>query len=334
YRSILDVDEKHKNFEGNIFNFLLKDGLKRSLVKEMPVSAESAPSVEDCYRRLKNAHKLRRHKEIHEKFAKAMKEGNQNLQILSAFCVEENEKENVLNLMSEFEKQIALSQELIDKALKLNSYEFTALISNFYLQIVKGKVRSLRQFVERFYSKNIMADYVPKGVLFEQIIKELLRHIYPSADIEDGKRIKNEAGEEYEYDFIVTNSGTEEIVVVEAKGYESRKQIPLGVFSQEKKKFEKETVKWFFNQTFPFFKKNYPNPRNYQFKACYVTSAGFTEEALRYLTSQYGNTEKPHGERPSALDMYYSRDELLNLLSRKGLTQEVNRLKQYWESNN
>jgi hypothetical protein len=172
-----------------------------------------------------------------------------------------------------------------------------------------------------------------KGSYFEQILKELLRHIYPVADIQSGQKIKNEAGEGYEYDFIVTNSATGEIIVIEAKGFESKKQIPLGVFSTERQKFESETVKWFFNQTFPFFKRNYPNPRNYQFKACYITSARFTEEALQYLTSQFGNAEMPHKEKPSALDMYYSGKELSEILSRKGLTQELNKLKRYWDRN-
>ncbi|MBL0265422.1 MAG: leucine-rich repeat domain-containing protein [Leptospiraceae bacterium] len=157
------------------------------------------------------------------------------------------------------------------------------------------------------------------GVYFEKIMEGLLKRVYHNASIEPNFKLKDQNGKEFEYDFIVTNSELREIIVVEAKGYHDQKKIPLGSDS------EKETIEWFFQKTFRNIKDNYPNPQDYQIKACYITSGFFTDEANAKL-GEYNKTKF----KSNALDVYYDRDKLFLLLKEKGLEKDIKNIKTHF----
>lgn len=153
-----------------------------------------------------------------------------------------------------------------------------------------------------------------KGTLFEVMMFQLLKHQYPNADIATNvyfsKMIFNEESKKneqkgYEYDYIIRSSNPKEIIVIELKGYHSEYQIPLGTYEI------KNTVKWFFNKTLTFIKDKFQLEidNGYAFKAVYITSCKFEDEALDYLIKL--NEGKYKGRR---LDVFYDRKKLIALL--------------------
>lgn len=153
-----------------------------------------------------------------------------------------------------------------------------------------------------------------KGTLFEMLLYQVLKQQYPIAEIIDGKTysqaiINKTTGvtvtENYEYDYIIKSSKPKEIIIIELKGYKSTYKIPLGDYQT------KNTVKWFFNRTLTFAKKNFQKEINegYIFKACFITSSDFTEEAITYL-----ETLKQGGLNPKRLDVYFNRKKLFEFL--------------------
>ena len=158
-----------------------------------------------------------------------------------------------------------------------------------------------------------------KGSFFESIIKELLQDIYPKFDI----RHKVTLGK-FEYDFVIIASDYNEIIIIETKGFHATKKIELGDHKT------KETVKWFFGNTFPSAQENLKdiksNPLfNYNIRACYITSGCFSDEASTYLEQMnQGNL------KPSQLDIYYDRKKLISLLKNKGKSKLVDELVRFY----
>jgi len=141
------------------------------------------------------------------------------------------------------------------------------------------------------------------------------------ANIEANYELKDKSGNKlFEYDFIVTSSDLHEIIVVEVKGNYEQKKISVGSGS------EKQTIDWFFRNTYPALKNNYPNPHNYQFRACYITSAYFTVEANTKL-KEYNKTKF----KSSSLDVYYDRDKLFQLLKEKGMDKDIRNIKTHFK---
>lgn len=160
-----------------------------------------------------------------------------------------------------------------------------------------------------------------KGDLFEALLLSFLRYIYPDSMIDQGKNIKSSDDEEqYEYDFIIVSRNNNEMVVVEAKGYKSTAVIKLG------DKDTKNTVRWFFRRTFPFFKK-YFNSGSYNFplKGCYITTATFEPEAIAAL-----NILNESRIKPNQLNLYYDGKALLELVDRNNMTKISSLLKKYY----
>src|SRR5690606_4649816 len=75
--------------------------------------------------------------------------------------------------------------------------------------------------------------------------------------------------------------------------------------------YEKEnTLKWFFNRTFPSGRKHYiTRPlENYKIRSVFLTSARFDDEGKEYLTNlDHGN------QKPMELDTGYDGKKLLKL---------------------
>jgi hypothetical protein len=160
-----------------------------------------------------------------------------------------------------------------------------------------------------------------KGDFFEMIIFSYLISAFPNSTILHGIRLKNkELNKEYEYDFIVDNHRKNEVVIVEVKGYKSSSKIKLGDFKT------KSTVKWFFGNTFPFAKKNFKSHQeNTQFKACYITSAEFSEEAQQFME---GLTRTKI--RSSALNIYYDGKSIRKTMKEEGYEKGSSLINQYY----
>lgn len=167
-----------------------------------------------------------------------------------------------------------------------------------------------------------------KGDFFEHLVGRILRVIYGNqAIIKHGKILKNkETKEEFEYDYIVTHPAKNEMIVVEAKGYKRRKKIPLGGVNDKTNKYQKNSINWFLRGAFPFFKKNCNNPDSLQIKACYITSAGFTDEALVVLKNMQSSKLKP-----DLHDLYFDSQSLRVFLNEKGMKSEIKNLNKHFK---
>lgn len=166
-----------------------------------------------------------------------------------------------------------------------------------------------------------------KGDLFESLIYSLLREIYSSGVIEQNKRIpkKDNEDEYYEFDFIITHPGYDELIVIEVKGKSSRLVIEKGPYDK------KETIQWFFNNTFPRAKEwlEEDERKNYTVKASYITTANIRYEAKEYLNKTFVGKSL----QSKKLDIYYDGEKLFNLLDQEGLDNIKRTLKRHYIEN-
>ncbi|HTJ51563.1 MAG TPA: hypothetical protein VL443_19020 [Cyclobacteriaceae bacterium] len=109
----------------------------------------------------------------------------------------------------------------------------------------------------------------------------MLRTLVPGADIEQSRELKGVVDDKltkYEYDYILKSSRLKEVLVVELKGFASSKYIALGDSET------KNTIEWFFSNTFPFAKSIFNKiEAGYNVTACYITTADFTPEGTEHL---------------------------------------------------
>ena len=169
-----------------------------------------------------------------------------------------------------------------------------------------------------------------KGILFEVILFQVLRHQYSNAEIIPNyyyskkiidKETQVEEVKGYEYDYIIRSSNPKEIIIVELKGYHSKYKIPLGSFET------KNTIKWFFSNTLPFIKDKYQNEINegYVFKGAYITSSNFEDDATEFMEKLNNGKLKP--ER---LNVYYDRNKLIELLSKNDFKSLIDIIEKFY----
>ena len=154
-----------------------------------------------------------------------------------------------------------------------------------------------------------------KGTLFEVLMYQVLRNQYPSSEIHSNfyyKKVKEKGIEGYEYDYIVRSSNPKEIIILELKGYKANYEIPLGDSDT------KGSVNWFFRKTLPFIKGRFQNEicEGYKFRGCYITTAGYSEDALESLKQMNGSKLKPTG-----LEIFYDRKKLLGYMETNNFDQ-------------
>ena len=162
-----------------------------------------------------------------------------------------------------------------------------------------------------------------KGDLFELLMSTVISEIY---NIKDVIIKKNYKLKDLQYDFVVQTKT--EIIVIEVKGYKKDKKIPLGYFDKKKQKPQRESVKWFFNYTFDIFKNNYmggPEHHNLDVRACYITTSKFDPIAIKYLENLNRGKLKP-----TNLNLFYDRDQLINLLGENKLYDEIKIINNYF----
>ena len=221
---------------------------------------------------------------LSEALAKAKNLGYITINISSIFG------ERVLDILNEL--KVLRNSDLIDS----NQSEFIDKIDLVIQSIVEtGQEGNL---------SNIIGD------LFESLILHLLKDIYSSASITANKflpnKLKISTTKEFEYDFII-DVGFEETIVVEVKGYNHNNIIPYGEHDK------KNTIKWFLNHTFLSAKKTLEKRSENPIKACYITTAKFSDETIDELEVLNKGRLKP-----SKMDLFYDGKKLLDLLETSG----------------
>lgn len=152
-----------------------------------------------------------------------------------------------------------------------------------------------------------------KGAIFEIMMYPLLKSIFPNSNFKRGKTIKSEDGKNYEYDYLIDASNPEEYVVVELKGYASDAIIEEGDMNT------KNTLSWFFRRTAPFAEKQRSGEaKSKPFRTVFITSALISDGANAFIANMNRGKNKP-----TNLNCTYDRNELLELLKRYDLNQEV-----------
>lgn len=99
-----------------------------------------------------------------------------------------------------------------------------------------------------------------------------------------------------------------------------------GEKKDEKGKFEKGTLGWFFRETFPVSKRFYENnPQQKKVKACFITTAHFDKDAQTKLDSiQKGNLKSEY------INVAYDGKQLKEKLKELNLNREVQILEQFY----
>lgn len=158
-----------------------------------------------------------------------------------------------------------------------------------------------------------------KGELFEYAMFPVLRRIYSSDCLITHSYTGSVEGKKFECDYFIETP--EECIVIELKGYKKDSEIQKGKFNIESKKYDKNTILWFLNQTFSLCKKYHKSRKKYKF--CYITTARFSEEARIEMKSRKKN-------KANNLECLYDRNELINLLTDYGMKNEIKLIKTYY----
>jgi hypothetical protein len=171
---------------------------------------------------------------------------------------------------------------------------------NVSVEVIANVENSLKSMDETGHLDNLQNL---KGDLFESLMYVIVLNLFPFA-----KKIRHSKTlNPYEYDIIVEQDL--EVIIIELKGFKSKTVINLGDNKT------KNTVKWFFGKTFPHTKTvlaTNNNPFGYnkgQIKACYITSANFSNVAKEFLQDQNATKLKP-----DEFDCFYDQKSLLNLI--------------------
>lgn len=207
--------------------------------------------------------------------------------------------------------------ETIDKLKLIKTEQISSKVNKEILvQNIEEVLSTFRDIGQETNLENI------KGDLFEALLYPLIKALYPNAELNQNKELK-ENNEKYEYDFILRALAYSEYVIIEAKGYKSTKTIKLGDAKT------KNTLMWFFRKTFPFAQKRlqkYSDPAyNFQFKGSYITTAKFEKSALDWIEQMKNSKIKP-----SQMDIAYDGVGLTKLLELKGLNHEKKIIEKYY----
>lgn len=188
---------------------------------------------------------------------------------------------------------------------------------------IEGSVKKVLKLIRSAGQEDALKDL--KGVLFEVLMFPFLKSLFPNSSVDRGRTLTTEnpdgKKEGFEYDYIFNSSQPQEIVVVELKGYNSHVSVSLG--NNEKK----ASLKWFFEHTLPFAKKQYHKEikEGKNFKGIYITTGTFWEDGHQYVkTLSAGKLKSVNAE------VAYDRDALLVELRKKNFDTEVKIIETYY----
>jgi hypothetical protein len=214
-----------------------------------------------------------------------------------------------------FDLGTIFGSKIYDIIKNVNELKIDKLMSNDSIHIsnvVEETLATIKSSGQEVNLRNIRGD------LFEFLIYSILPSIFGNSSIQHGPILKSN-GEFYEYDFIITSPHLKEITVIEAKGFMSNAKIPLGNIET------KNTTSWFFGKTFPFAKKMLKSELYPNVSACYITSAGFIDDAIETMEQlNRGNM------KPSKIDTWYDRNKLMSLLDQNGQSKVKDIIEKYY----
>lgn len=235
---------------------------------------------------------------------------------------------------------IIMAKNYSPKALKLinNSnylhYNLASIYGNNFEQIiqryynVRGKIdddNKLNEFEEIMVDIGSNINYQNiKGEFFEYIMKSAFEKIYnKSNEVVKRNILESDNNEKYECDIMISTE--KEYIFIELKAYNKKNIIMLGTY-EEDGKITKNTLKWFLNRTYMYFKQKYSNnPENKKCKCCYITTSSFHKDALKVLV------EKNHSkDKPDNIDCYYDYNSLCELLKNNKCIQELKSIKRFF----
>ena len=158
-----------------------------------------------------------------------------------------------------------------------------------------------------------------KGQLFEYLMYPVIQKIYGQNSIITHSFTGSINGQPFECDYLVES--LDENIIIELKGYKKGNIIVKGVYDQETKKYTKDSILWFLNQTFNLCSQKLGKRKNN--KLCYITTADLEEAAKTELVSRKKN-------KPTKLECFYNHDSLINLLKEYELKNEIKVIKQFY----
>ena len=215
--------------------------------------------------------------------------------------------------------------EVIDNVttIKLSENTVQTQVSDVYTTI--ADTLSIIEETGNLYNlQNMTGDF------FQSLMYQLFQHLYPNSNIEQGKKLPamdDTVGrkKQYEYDLVINSNYSSEVIAVELKGTMTNTTVQTGDYET------KNSLKWFFERTFPSFQKHYQSPlhRTTNVRAIFITSGKFEKEGSSYLSSLNKGKNKP-----AILNVGYNGKELIKLVDQQSLYVLQNTLERYFITNN
>lgn len=252
------------------------------------------------------------------------------------------EKKNVIPIVAAMEIQENVRRSC--RNMGILTYQFSDIYGSKINEILKlydriqetdsrepaeGNTNSIGQLLEMLENtgqgenlenlRGTLFEFLMHSVLYKWLRGQLTGNLITNYKInyDDNKKLV------YEYDIIAPLY--DEYLVIELKGYANSHFFRWGN-KEESGKYEKETLGWFFRNTFPVAQKYYAhNPDNKKVKACFITTAHFDKEAKEQL-GQIGK-----GKLKSAyMEVAYDGKELYHKLKTLKMSYEAEILKRYY----
>lgn len=271
--------------------------------------------------------------QIHRNSVKSKRKKRKVLPIVIANDVSTQANYEIRNLnFLSFDISTSFGERICEIIKNLELVSFNRLLNveediqyDSFLKTIDNTLSTLKESGQETNLNNI------KGELFERIMYMILAKIYPTAHIYHSyiltEKLEDNNIRNQEYDFFISTNN--EYIAIEVKGYKGETRIKNGKWLEKENKPEKDTVKWFFSYTYPFFKKTFKvNPIKKPVRCCYITTSQFTNEALESLNTKINSVDKPDD-----LDIYYDGDKLIKFLKESkehDFTQEIKVIKQYY----
>ena len=153
------------------------------------------------------------------------------------------------------------------------------------------------------------------GDFFQSLMYQLFQHLYPNSSIEQGKKLPamdDTIGrkKQYEYDLVINSPYSSEVIAIELKGSRNNATVQLGDFDK------KNSLKWFFERTFPSFQKHFASAlySSTKVRGVFITSGKFDKEGVNYLSSLNKGKNKPE-----SINVFYDGKQLRQLVNQNSL---------------
>lgn len=210
-------------------------------------------------------------------------------------------------------------------------YSFASIYGNNFEQIIerfitiRNEESSLNDFEQLMQQIGTNVNYSNiKGEFFEYVMKSAFSKIYNHSN-EEVKRgvLESQNDTKYECDIVITTK--DEYIFIELKAYNRDNIIMLGKCETDGT-ITPNTVKWFLNRTYMYFKQKYStNPENRKCKCCYITTSAFHEDSLKVLKEKNNSKDKPDN-----LECYYDYKSLCELLKKNKCEEELKTVEKYF----